>query len=152
MLFPDTPRVVYETNVIEEVICQLRFPSILRIDVETPAAFQERIRKNYPQYVQDTDSPELPKQISDVLEELRIPSPLARGRSPRHKFSTSGDGRSAVITSGFLALSEKNYRRWEDFRSELRYIESEFRAEYQPDLYTRVGLRYLDRITNLKPR
>lgn len=147
MLFPDTPRVVYNTNVLDEVICQLRFPPILRIGVDSPAGFQERIRKNYPQYAQDADSPELPRELSSLLDGLRIPNPWGRPSSLKHTFSTNDDYRSVVITAGFLALADKNYKLWEEFRSEISFLEAEFRREYEPDLYTRIGLRYRDRIT-----
>ena len=50
MPFPDSERVIYQRNPLLEVICQLRFPSILRIDSEAPAVFQERVRKEYPMY------------------------------------------------------------------------------------------------------
>ena len=39
--FPDTPRVVYNKNPLFEVLCQLRFPHILRIETEIPAAVPE---------------------------------------------------------------------------------------------------------------
>jgi uncharacterized protein (TIGR04255 family) len=147
MLFPETQRVVYGRKVLDEVICQLRFPPILRIGVESPAGFQERIRKSYPNYAQDSDSPEMPIQISAMLEQLQVPNPFGAGSQLRHRFSKRDDKRSLVITSEFLAISDKDYERWEKFRSELKLVESEFRSEYQPDGYTRVGLRYRDQIT-----
>src|SRR6266571_2947714 len=48
MLFPERKRVIYGKKPSEEVICQLRFPTILRIASEPPALFQERIRQQYP--------------------------------------------------------------------------------------------------------
>ena len=47
MAFPEVERVIYERNPLDEVICQLRFPAILKID-EPPIAFQEQIRTRYP--------------------------------------------------------------------------------------------------------
>src|SRR5690242_19776038 len=46
--FPVSPRTVFRVNPLVEVVCQLRFPALLRVDVEPPAAFQERIRAEYP--------------------------------------------------------------------------------------------------------
>ena len=46
----DGRRFIYEKNQLVEVICQLRFPAILSIDSETPAAFQEKVRARYPRY------------------------------------------------------------------------------------------------------
>lgn len=46
--FPETPRVIYAKNPLFEVICQLRFPAILKIDSEIPAGFQEKLRASFP--------------------------------------------------------------------------------------------------------
>lgn len=50
MLFSDRPRTHYEKTLAHEVICQLRFPTILSINNVEPADFQERIREDFPQY------------------------------------------------------------------------------------------------------
>ena len=50
-MFSDEPRCIYRNNQIAEVICQFRFPEILKIASDPPAAFQEAIRAAYPQYV-----------------------------------------------------------------------------------------------------
>src|SRR5690242_14515855 len=47
-LFPASPRYHYERAPLVQVVCQLRFPPILRIEAEPPAAFQERIRAIFP--------------------------------------------------------------------------------------------------------
>ena len=41
MLFSDRPRTHYEKTLAHEVICQLRFPTILSINNVEPADFQE---------------------------------------------------------------------------------------------------------------
>ena len=48
--FPDAPRVMYERNPLVEVICQVRFPPVLRIEAQLPDAFQDRIRDVFPIY------------------------------------------------------------------------------------------------------
>jgi uncharacterized protein (TIGR04255 family) len=63
MTFPETPRVIYAQNPLVEVICQLKFPPILRIETELPAIFQESIRKEYP--------------LSQTAEAQQIPLPPA---------------------------------------------------------------------------
>ncbi len=55
MPFPEVQRVIYRKNPLEQVICQFRFPAILRIDTETPADFQERIRNDFPQFAEQTE-------------------------------------------------------------------------------------------------
>ena len=51
MLFSDRPREHYPNSQLREVICQLRFPTILTINNIEPADFQETIREAFPQYI-----------------------------------------------------------------------------------------------------
>ena len=50
MLFAPYERYQYARAPLLEVICQLRFPTILSIGAKEPAEFQEAIRKDFPQY------------------------------------------------------------------------------------------------------
>ena len=56
MLFSDRPRTHYEKPLAHEVICQLRFPSILTINSVEPADFQEAIRPEFPPYARRQDA------------------------------------------------------------------------------------------------
>ena len=62
-MFSTEPRVTYRKNQLGEVICQLRFPTILSINTTEPADFQEMIRSDFPKYVrrQDVQQPRLVK-------------------------------------------------------------------------------------------
>ncbi|MEI3304667.1 MAG: TIGR04255 family protein [Dysosmobacter sp.] len=62
MLFSDRSRSNYRNAPIHEVICQLRFPTILTINSVEPADFQEAIRDAFPQYArrQDIAAPKIP--------------------------------------------------------------------------------------------
>lgn len=70
-MFPEfLPRVIYRKRPSAEVLCQLRFPTILRIDTEPPAAFQEIIRRDYPNFQERPKSglpSGIPPQISRLL-------------------------------------------------------------------------------------
>ena len=56
-MFSTEERCIYRKNQLNEVICQLRFPEILTIGVNVPAAFQEAIRDEYPQYTARKEVP-----------------------------------------------------------------------------------------------
>jgi uncharacterized protein (TIGR04255 family) len=145
--FPESPRAVYRVNPLVEVVCQLRFPALLRIDVEPPAAFQERIRAEYPVLRDKTSEmlglpPDLPLLVASLL---RSPG---SGQKPQAAYDfVSTDGEWTVsLTRDFLALATRSYRRWEEFK---RHLEGPLNALldiYAPSWFSRVGLRYQDLI------
>ena len=47
-MFSHETRCIYRKNQLAEVVCQLRFPEILKIETAVPADFQEAIRDEYP--------------------------------------------------------------------------------------------------------
>ena len=50
MVYSNSPRVHYNKPQLAEVICQLRFPTILSIGANDPAEFQEAIRGMFPRF------------------------------------------------------------------------------------------------------
>ncbi len=142
MIFSDSPRETYRHNPLKEVICQLRFPPILKITASAPAEFQEKIRSTFPLYSAESPTESLPKEINELLGAINLPGIM--GQSVVHKFEDEGKIRSISLNQDFLALSEKKYTRWSDFRGDLEQAEGAFRGEYSPAFYTRIGLRYVD--------
>ena len=49
-MFYERDRYQYRKNQLLEVICQLRFPTILSISAREPADFQDAIRDEFPKY------------------------------------------------------------------------------------------------------
>lgn len=142
MSFPEVPRVIYQVNPLEEVICQLRFPAILRLDTEPPAAFQEQIRAEYPFY--ESKSPlRLPAGLPPNLAQMLI-ADLPLGGQRSHEFTSKDRSWSLNLTREFLALTCRSYERWEDFRARLKEACDALHKLYSPALFTRLGLRYRD--------
>ena len=141
MPFPPVQRVLYGKNPLERVICQLRFPPILRVGTEAPAQFQDGIRDEYPVYEVADEDIQVPQEASQILD--RIGLSLSTGNQV-HRFKTADEKRILVLGQEFLALEEKNYKRWENFETRLRQAEQVLRDVYKPAFYTRVGLRYQD--------
>ena len=82
-MFSNQPRKIYRRNQLIEVICQLRFPEILKIEAHEPADFQDAIRQAYPQYGKKLE-PLPPKNVGGKMGRSTIISsfPLtARGKS-----------------------------------------------------------------------
>ena len=126
---------IYAKRQLVEVICQLRFPGILKIDVSEPADFQERIRRDYPQYE---------KKIEQLPPQMVNGKPVPQGTVNNYQF-VSAEGQWRVsLTKGFIALSTYGYTRWEDFAKRLDVVLAAFIETYQPSYFSRVGLRYMN--------
>ena len=145
MRFPDSPRVIYDKNPLETVICQLRFPPILRIDGEAPFEFQEKIRADYPIYKdRQLSNPglSLPPEIMKAFGEDF--SWAFKAGTKAYDFFSTDEAWNISLTREFIALSSKTYRRWEDFRGRMEKAVSAFEQIYVPAHYSRIGLRYRD--------
>ena len=141
MQFPETERVIYNNNPLQQVICQLRFPTILRIEASTPAGFQERIRKEFPLFQEHAEfAGILPPEIVQLLSQEVIQT-----LKPSHKvyaFTSSEESLVVNLSSGFVSLTSSNYERWESFKNRLMQVLNALQEEYSPAHFTRIGLRY----------
>jgi len=144
MPFPETKRVIYENNPLDKVICQLRFPPILKIDTKVPDEFQERIRDSFPEFSEKAEI-KLPifksAQKDTPAEVLQSITPTG---NKNYEFSSEDKVWTINLTRTFLALSTKNYKRREDFRAHLDAPLQAFIEIYNPSAFSRVGLRYID--------
>lgn len=145
--FPESPRVIYGKNPLEQVICQLRFPAVLRIEAEPPAAFQERIRKEYPVLREGGagNAVELPPSMPEVVQNL-VRSTLSSRQKGKiaYDFVATDEKWAVGLTREFLSLSSTHYTRWEEFKS---HLDGPLRAlieVYSPAFFSRIGLRYQD--------
>jgi uncharacterized protein (TIGR04255 family) len=140
MAFPETPRVLYKENPLDSVVCQLSFPTVLRIEAETPAAFQESIRSIYPMFKEKAIAGigmDLPPQIA-VLAGMRLAS---RGG---FEFSSDDGSWTVSLTREFVALTARHYKRWEESKEKLLPVIEALEREYKPTFYSRIGLRYIN--------
>jgi uncharacterized protein (TIGR04255 family) len=143
--FSQFPRILYDKNPLELVICQLRFPPILKIEAELPSGFQEAVRSTFPLFndaqPQVAIAQGIPPEISKLLGTM-LPV-----QAPRTYQFTSSDGNWQItLTRESLALSCRKYRRWEEFRNILETPLSALLNYYKPAFFSRIGLRYRDLI------
>jgi len=137
MTFPQSDRVVFDKRPLEEVICQLRFPTILEINTEKPAKFQNRIRTDYPIY--RIEKPEFPKELEDLVSGLHISNPIDL---ITYKFMAADEKKIISLSPEFVAFSDAYYIRWEKFYNEVKRAQEALEEIYKPAFYTRIGLRY----------
>jgi len=150
MSIPSSPRVVYRHNPLVEVICQLRFPSILRIASADVADFQDKIRREYPLYGRQEPPigfEQMPAEVAAIMERLNVLKPPG---SLTHRFSTVDSKRFISLSADFLAITEGAYERWDMLKTEVRKAEAALQEVYRPAFYSRVGLRYKDLVSRDK--
>ena len=151
MPFPQSTRVIYKNNPLENVICQIRFPAILKIDSEIPAEFQEKIRNQYPNFREKTEILLGQREIVGAGVALEMIDEFMKGPAIKnYEFASENEIWRINLTRTFVALSTKKYTKWEDFRERLNKILEYFIRIYCPNNFTRIGIRYIDIISRNK--
>lgn len=135
MLFSHYERYQYAASPLVEVICQLRFPTILVIGAADPVQFQDRMRMQYPQYVAKKEQPQ-PRVVNGKVEQA---PPITN-----HTFISADGTWKLNLTKDFIALSTVRYTRWEDFAARLDEVLACFIQIYRPAYFERIGLRYVN--------
>lgn len=139
--FPESQRVIYTRNPLVEVVAQLRFPRILKIEAELPVAFQERIRSSYPKLREIRSTKRLPEQVARVFGIEQSETAVT------YEFTSNDERWKLALTSTFVALTTNSYTRWEEFRARLTAGMDALQQIYSVNSYARVGLRYRDLIS-----
>src|SRR5574337_374512 len=136
--FPAMPDVRLDRAPLVEVVCQVRFPPILRIASEQPVELQERLRARFPQVGAEQKvlflfSPTTPPKSIDTQATI-------------YRFATA-EGQAAVsLATDFFALTTHSYTHWRDFAEMLDLVQQAAQAVYRLPYATRIGLRYINRL------
>jgi uncharacterized protein (TIGR04255 family) len=150
-MLPKSDRVVFDQNPLFSVTAQIRFPTILKIQVEVPMSLQEAIRRDYPLYtVAENLSIDLPSEVPPQVQNLvRANLQRVTGATNEviHRFSTADQNWTVQLSQGFLQLNVKQYPRWEEFRDKFSEVFTVFQSLYLPAFCLSVGLRYQNAIS-----
>jgi len=144
-MFSQSARCIYRNHQLVEVICQLRFPTILTIDSQTPAAFQEEIRSIFPRYL-----PRLDPLPAKVLQTPQGPKVEQQKPINNYQFLTADGSYRINLTQNFISLTCSSYHSWEAFARMMDKPLAAFIRIYQPAYFERVGLRYLNAFSRSK--
>jgi len=138
---PDHEPVIFGQSPLEEVVCQLRFHPILRINAEAPAGFQERIRQEFPVFGQERG----------IQLGIAGDRPVLATNEPVLQFKSADEAWTVSLAGNFIALKTVAYSDFDDFMQRLQPVVAALEAEYKPPLYTRVGLRYVNHFFRERP-
>jgi uncharacterized protein (TIGR04255 family) len=124
-----------------EVVCQVRFPPILRISAEEPTVFQDRIRDSFP--LVDLEHAFVLHMPGPGAKE----KPSAEPQASIYRFHTSDKQATISLAADFYAVSTAAYTHWGDFARLLGMAHEAVEQVYRPSYATRIGLRYINRLT-----
>ena len=91
-MFSNAERCRYGKPQLIEVVCQLRFPVILKIENQSPYEFQELIRGDYPNYSVKEEHP--PSQANAPKDTVK-----------NHQFVSLDGGWKVNLTRSFVSLA-----------------------------------------------
>lgn len=139
--FPHKPEVRLANPPLVEVVCQIKFPPILRISKDDPSEFQERVRHRFPRLeVEHGILIQMPPVESSGV-------PVTEPQNKVYRFLTADGQTVTSLTTDFYALSTKKYIHWEHFIQDLSLVHEAIVEIYKPSYLTRIGLRYINRLT-----
>lgn len=127
---------VYNRNPLENVVFQLRFHPILKIEDKIPD-FQECIRDEYPIY-------QIKKQKTLMFD----PVGNIEGERQENRFQFLKEDKNSLITIGTVSLSidELNHKSSKDLLKNAELALNSLVKVYSPIKTVRLGLRYINSI------
>lgn len=99
------------------VACHLQFPPILTISRELPAAFQEKLRKDFPLFQSTQDR-------------------------QGYRLSSQDRDHAITLTADSLVVSTDRYPGWQDHRVSMTAAVDALKSCYEPAFCTRASLRF----------
>jgi len=124
----------FSRNFLASVVCELRFPTILELERESPLALRKALKSSYPIY-------EKSKSVS--LEPNRA---TVSEVDMKHNFVSRDRDWKVLLGSSSIALETTNYQNFANFLKKFKVVIWEAKDLLDTDFYTRVGLRYVNTI------
>jgi uncharacterized protein (TIGR04255 family) len=140
--FPASPRVIYRKSPLTQVICQLRYPSVLKIEANAPAEFQDRIRRAFPYFER--------ANVANIGAGQQLPAELvqifAQQFTANYVFRSEDKTAEIHLSPDALSLTSRSYSRWEEFKKLFVLSLKALVDVYDPSFFSRIGLRYVNSI------
>ena len=127
----------YKRNFLDQVICRVDFPLILRLKKESPIEFQEKIKHLFPKASEAVIIGAKVGEQDPLSVEVREPA-------PRWEFYTRNLKKKLILQSQFLALEDHEFASFERFEDFCFPAIDALNSIYGPPLFTRLGLRYIN--------
>lgn len=124
---------IFPRNNLAQVVCELRFPVILDLMESLPHGFQKDLRNSFPHYNRNW-----------VLE--FEPGAVDATREPRYEFLTRDKQWKVSLRPTAISLETLNYQSFSEFQGSLEAMFDAAKTNLDLLFFTRVGLRYINKI------
>lgn len=138
--FPEVEEIPLPRSPIAEVICQIRFPLVLRILTEQPVDFQKIFRSEFPHL-------EVQHGLALQFDPLSGSAPMVQNEPRVYQFKTRDKQTSISLAPDFFAVTTTKYQSWNSFVRVLRLATKAVIQVYEIDSIARIGLRYINHLT-----
>lgn len=139
-VFPQSDRVELQNPPLELVVCQIRFPTILALAGDrAPEEFQKKISKRYPVAQRQQKRVDVRTEQEGAI--LQAGSLWC--------FDDKDSEWTVSLRHDSLTLETKRYKRFADFIERFDWLLKQARSVYPIEMRTRLGLRYVDRISRV---
>lgn len=137
----------YKNNQITEMLCQIRFATVLKINNESDESlseFQEKIKEEFPIY-QMINENVLNVEMSGGEKNIESITPqILRNNIKNHMFISNSGNEKINLTCNFISLSINQYESWENFKEKFIWILDIFNQVYKIEKFNRIGIRYIN--------
>ena len=124
---PPAPRPTHKRNFLQQVVCELKFPTLFELDsAKPPVSFAQALRKDYPNYQHATDFV------------------LGGEKTNVHLFRSLDNGWTVSIRTSSIVIEAMRYTSFERFEERLVKILRAASQVIDSEFFTRVGLRYIN--------
>lgn len=137
----------YKNNQITDVVFQIRYSTILKINNDSDtllSEFQNKIKKEYPNYQvlnENIVNVEMKGEINNIDN---VTPQIMRNNLKNHIFISTNGKTKINLTPNFISLSTQEYKCWEDFKDKFLKILDEFVNLYDIENFNRIGIRYIN--------
>ena len=128
---PQLESVEYDHNLIDIAVCELRFPTLLKLESDPPVKLQTNLRKKYPHY-----------EVGNKVDLINKNAPQTR----YYQFVSKSQSWKISLTSSSISLETVAYKNFADFNQRLTELLNEIRTFIDSDFFTRIGLRYVNSV------
>lgn len=134
----------YKNNYIYEMVCEVRFSTIFKINnvnSEELSLFREKIKSMFPDYSQVNENKydlKIDNEDNSILPQIHKINIL------NHSFTTEDKKVKVILTSNYISLTSSKYIDYEDYREKFNFVISFFNEVFKVDIFNRIGIRYIN--------